>query len=244
MADEDFVMPVYDVPGIDYVEKPLTQPQKRRHHTLTDQYGRMYECTLDTTSKPHMAPVGPITPLGWSDPLNTPEQYKSYGKATVSDAKGANFFRVYIEVEQWERDALDRLAEYEATVIATAAAMSPKDGGAALLGEGPHDRSPHLLTAVGPKPQPVEFVQALIAGNKWARGETTKVPEWARKLMPIKIVPAAQETDLEKLRAKFPDADDDVAADPKRAQQLESLAKAREARHARKRDAEPSEVSA
>jgi len=206
-------MPTYTVPGIKWYDKPQKQWEKRRHHTMTDQFGRVFECVLDTTSKPHAAPVSAINPHGWTDPLNTPEQYKSYGKATASDAKGSSFFRIYIEVERWEQDLLDAHAEYEARVVATAAAMSPKDGGAALLGDGPNDRSLHLMEIVGQKPQPVEFVQALIAGNKWARGESDQVPSWARKLMPIKVIPASRTEDLTALRAKFPDADDEEGSD-------------------------------
>lgn len=215
MADEqrDHVMPTYNVPGIKWYDNPQSQPQKRRHHTLTDQFGRQFECVLDMTSKPHPAPVSSMNPHGWNDPLNTPEGYKVYGKGSADEAAGTNFFRVWIDVARWEQDLVTAHAEYEALVIAKAAAMSPEDGGAALLGKGPQDRSPHLLAAVGPKPQPVELVQALIAGNKWARGQSPVVPEWAKKLLPIPVIPAARTEDLDALKAKFPDAEEEAVRD-------------------------------
>jgi len=230
MADEH-VMPTYNVPGIKWYDNPQSQAQKRRHHLVTDQYGRHFECILDMTSKPHPAPVSSLNAHGWTDPLNTPECYKVYGKGAVDESSGQNFFRVWIDVQRWEQDLVVAHAEHEALMIAKAAAMSPEDGGAALLGKGPHDRSPHLIAAVGPKPQPVEFVQALIAGNKWARGQSPVVPDWARKLLPIPVIPASRTDDLDALRAKFPDAEEDApGTDAKRAPQLENLAKAREAK--------------
>lgn len=234
MANEtEHVMPTYAVPGIKWYDNPQSQAQKRRHHTLTDQFGRMFECVLDMTSKPHPAPVSVINPHGWSDPLNTPEGYKIYGRGVPGEAGGSNFFRVWIDVERWERDLVTAHADYEALVIAKAASMSPEDGGAAMLGRGPNDRSPHLLAAVGPKPQPVELVQALIAGNRWARGQTSVVPDWAKKLLPIPVIPAARTEDLDALRAKFPDADEETvppANAEKRQKMLDNLANARAAR--------------
>lgn len=234
MANEtEHVMPTYTVPGIKWYEKPQSQGEKRRHHTLTDQFGRMWETVIDTTSKPHAAPCASINPHGWRDPLNTPEAYKVYGKGTADGERGKDYFRLWIDVEKWERDLTEAHANYEALVIAKAAAMSPEDGGAAMLGKGPNDRSPHLLMAVGPKPQPVELVQALIAGNKWARGQTSVVPDWAKKLLPIPVIPAARTDDLDALRAKFPDAEEEASTpvtDEKRQKMLDNLANARAAR--------------
>lgn len=213
MPDE-FVSPTYSVPNIKWYDNPQTQAQKRRHHTMADQFGRDYETTLDMTCKPHPAPCSTINPLGWRDPLNTPAKYIVYD--------GKDFFRVRINVEQWEADLTMAHAEWRARLTATAASMSPKDGGAALLGDGINDISPHLLDQVGEKPQPVEFVQALIAGNKWARGQDTNVPLWAKKLMPIVVLPASRTDDLDALKAQFPDADEEAAR--------ERMAKARAAK--------------
>lgn len=217
--------PVYEVPNIKWTEKPQQQHEKRSHHVYTDQFGREWETTLDTTTKPKAAPCSTISAHGWRDPLDTPAKYLEYGKSSASDAKGTHFFRLWVNVAQWEQDLVQSHADWNARLIATAAGMSPKDGGAALLGEGGNDVSPHLLEVVGEKPQPVEFVQALIAGNKWARGQDPKVPLWARKLLPIPVVPAARLENIDELKALFPDADEEAVR--------ERMAKARAAKDAK-----------
>lgn len=224
MADEiETPWPKYEVHNIKWNEKPQQQHQKRSHHVYTDQFGREWETTLDTTTKPKAAPCSSIMPHGWSDPLDTPGKYKEWGKANAHGEKGTDFFRLWINVEQWEQDLLLGHADWKARLVTTAAGMSPKDGGAALLGEGENDVSPYLLEIVGERPQPVEFVQALIAGNKWARGLDSVVPNWAKKLMPIVVLPASRTDNIEALKAQFPDAD--------REAQLENMAKARAAKN-------------
>jgi hypothetical protein len=194
-----------------WYERPSTQAAKRTHHTMIDQFGREWQTTLDITAKPKAAPCGPVTPMGWHDPLSTPEHVKMFDPAQM--------FRITIDVDRWAKEWAEANAEWDRRLVGEAIRMSPADDGAALLGGGGKDISPVLLEKIGAKPQPVEFVLALKGGNQWAAGKSDRVPAWANPLLGrMKIntgwiqQAAPFLNDLDKLKEMFPDADDERIA--------------------------------
>lgn len=192
-----------------WYEEPTEQRDKRTHHTMTDQFGRQWQTTIDMTAKPKPSPCGPIAPDGWHDPLATPDTYKRFDPA--------NMFRLTIDVDSWIKEWSEANNAWEGQLTVQARKMSPADEGAALLGAGGADLSPVLLDKVGARPQPVEYVLALKGGNKWAAGLSPIMPQWAkdkwhRMLINTGWFVANKDVlaDVDTLRQMFPDAEDEL----------------------------------
>lgn len=76
-----------------------------------------------------------------------------------------------------------------------------------------HKVPPGLLLEVGETPDPLDYVKAALAENKWVLGLSQKVPTWAEPLYALKehfrtVVSGVTDAELDKYR------DEEEAADP------------------------------
>jgi hypothetical protein len=123
-----------------------------------DQHGRKWEVEIDPAGMSWTAP-----PFLKSDrPIPGAQHYlehvkNEYGEPTMG--------KLYVNYPKWRRDLQQRLGEWEDSLRETAKKMFPNSFGE-VLRDPPRD----LLVEVGPGPLPVEFVEAMEAGNSWALG--------------------------------------------------------------------------
>ena len=180
------------MPGI----RVKDQFERRRNWRARDEYGRLWESTVDTESGGTCAP---INPRGWVDRLGMPQKYLT--KALVTDPETGNLgIRLAPALEMWASDLEQAHKEYEQRLYNDALM---------LFGEaGPknyEDRIPALLNYTGPAPQPLEPVLAALAGDQWALGLSDKDPNHIKRFYP------KQETAREKfLKTLQPDADEEL----------------------------------
>lgn len=131
--------------------------------------GRPYHSIVELKTK---MPVGPVMPLGWSAPIEVPQQYviRAIGKATnLPQSVGmilTNVVTDRIRIDYAQMYTDDRQAAVEhwraAVKFADAKGWEPPKFG--------HAMDPRLLAIVGPAPRSPKIAQALQAGNPWALG--------------------------------------------------------------------------
>lgn len=137
------------------------------HMLVTDQHGREWEGhfdlrTLTWISALHLTQADP--------PVDIPPKYVE----PVRGQNGRNVAgRVQINYKAWLRDLGDRVSEWNDALLTTAKRMYPNN-----YGEMVQKPTRELLVEAGPGPIDPRFVEAMIAGNKWALGLTTKQPPW------------------------------------------------------------------
>lgn len=180
-------------------KKVKDQPSRRRERTYLDRHGRKWHATIELDSG---GPSGPVSPVGWRDRLKTPEKYKKISKDGME---------ISIDYAAWERDVLQRLAEWDNELRQYAMAMYGQGASQAIA-----NPPPELLSLVGPKPVPIELIQAARAGNKYVLGLSDRMPKWAEPFFAaparptLPKFPDAEEEELtEQLRAQYPDEDDE-----------------------------------
>ena len=157
--------------------KEMSQAERRRPITMTDQHGRTFESTLDITS---MGTCAPINPKGWTAPVIPPQKY-------IRHQGGSDVLKVLIDYDKWESDLRQAHEDYASLVQTWAQSVSPDQ--ALNLIENP---TPSFLRLVGPSPMPVEIVIACRQENGWILGKrqepTTKADrtlyEMLKKLEP------------------------------------------------------------
>jgi len=131
------------------------QWEKRRSQILVDQHGREYSAEVDTDA---LAPVGPIMPRNFKQPVPTPSKYVEPVRGRMNEVR--------INYEAWKRDIA--AGEYARTLKMRKLA---EDMYGSQFGKAMQDPPPELLAKVGPGPLPIECVMAMESGqSKWALG--------------------------------------------------------------------------
>lgn len=145
------------------------QAGKRRTVLFSDQHGRQWAGTKDIHTD---TTIGEPMPSGW-----TPVKFR--GRALVppagcllfDDSKPGQFT---IDYDRWRGELL--IAHQRWTQMASQYAAS-------MYGEKQHDAlknpPPELLNILGPKPMPLEVLDAMLEGNRWVLGLSDKRPSWA-----------------------------------------------------------------
>lgn len=170
------------------------QAKNRRTSIFKDQHGREWAAVKDVFTD---APIGPLAPVGW-----TPVQYQ--GRDLIPDnsvmifdeARSGTF---EIDYAKWRRAIETALAMWTQTAGSYAASMYGDKAMDALS-----DPPPALLNILGPKPMPLDLIDAQAEGNRWILGYPVPRPKWADEFFkdPI-VVPGVR---------RFADAEDEPKA--------------------------------
>lgn len=149
------------------------QADRRRSIKRKDDFGRIWHCVIDIHDD-RMGHCGPPTLAGkYRPPIDIPLKYLK--KLDPDDQ-----FRQVIDFARWKADWRDRMVTWKARLVELAQIMYPND-----FGEKVESPTPDLLREVGPMPIPLEFIEAMEVGNKWALGIPKpdgtyyKRPSWA-----------------------------------------------------------------
>ena len=157
--------------------KVLSQSERRRAWRAKDEYGRIWESTIDIISQGTCAP---INPKGWNDPLGTPQKYLV--KALTNDPDtGQLGIRIIPALEQWAADLERAHEEYQQRLYNDALTLFGEGGPKAY-----EDRIPALINYTGVAPQALEPVLAALAGDQWALGLSEKDPNNIQRFFPKK----------------------------------------------------------
>lgn len=132
-----------------------------RNMLWKDQHGRTWEMEVDPRTMSWTAP--PIL-KDCRPPIPGAQHYLEH---VVNEYKEPVMGQCYVNYPRWRKDILQRLLEWEDGLREVAKKMYPNSFGDALR-DPPRD----LLVEVGPGPIPVEFIEAMEAGNSWALGKT------------------------------------------------------------------------
>jgi hypothetical protein len=149
------------------------QADRRRSIKRKDDYGRVWHCVIDVHDD-RMGHCGPPTLDGkYLPPIDIPLKYLK--KLDPEDQ-----FRQVIDIARWKADWRDRMVTWKARLVELAQIMYPND-----FGEKVENPTADLLREAGPMPIPLEFIEAIEVGNKWALGIPKadgtyyKRPSWA-----------------------------------------------------------------
>lgn len=143
---------------------PLGFMQDREQHTRRksvqkiDDYGRIWHCEVDLFDEQFSHCGIPTLDGKYRPPIDIPVKYMK-----KHDPKQP--FRFVLNIALWKRDWAARMVEWRARLAEAAQQMYPNNYGAMLT-----DPSPELLREVGSMPIPLEFIEAIEVGNKWALG--------------------------------------------------------------------------
>lgn len=154
--------------------KDREQWQRRRSMVKQDQWGRRWHCEVDMFD-PGLTFCGVPTLDGRykPPPVDIPSKYF---KRQDPDEP----LTLKIDVRQWRRDTMAAIAQWNSRLGELARLMYPNDFGQVLA-----NPTSELLRQAGPMPIPVEFIEAIEAGNKWvlgiprADGTAYPRPPWA-----------------------------------------------------------------
>lgn len=147
------------------------QAGKRKTVQFTDQHGRAWTAVKDVFTDTN---IGPLYPSGW-----TPVKYQGRdllppdNMYRFNDSKPGTFV---IDYDAWRQTLMGAHQQWAQQAGSYAAAMYGDKAMDAL--ENP---TPALLNMLGPKPMPIELVEAMQEGNKWILGLTEKKPKWAEE---------------------------------------------------------------
>lgn len=149
------------MPGV----KVKDQFERRRNWRSRDEFGRLWESTVDVESG---GPCAPINPRGWHDRLGMPQKYLV--KSLTTDPETGNLgIRVMTGLELWASDLEQAHKEYDQRLYNDALTLFGEGGPKAY-----EDKIPALLNYTGSAPQPLEPVLAAIEGDQWALGLSDK----------------------------------------------------------------------
>lgn len=157
--------------------KVLSQSERRRAWRARDEFGRLWESTIDIISQGTCAP---INPKGWNDPLNTPQKYLVKA-LTVDPDTGQLGIRIIPALELWASDLEQSHKEYDQRLYNDALTLFGEGGPKAY-----EDRIPALTNYTGLAPQAMEPVLAALAGYEWALGLSDKDPKNIGRFFPKK----------------------------------------------------------
>ncbi|KKL97924.1 hypothetical protein LCGC14_1829570 [marine sediment metagenome] len=121
------------------------QAKYMRDTKLKDQFGRLWHCTVD---KKTGQPTGCPNPIGWVDPLNTPNSYLTVPHWEDGSARTDE---VLVDFEGWIADVEQNNTHWDMAITVMGekkfplASSEDRDGWA---------ENPHLTKEAGPKPFP------------------------------------------------------------------------------------------
>lgn len=177
-----------------------SQPDKRREARFRDQHGRVWGGTISIQTG---RPIGPLSPVGWSAPLDPPQQYFKFSH--LSDE-----FR--IDYRAWIADRESAKQDYEERILKYAQSLYGEQAGTMLK-----RRPAELMRQVGDPPAPTEPIVAAAAGNKWILGLSDNQPKWAEKYFPteeqqVRSRPITQlsDEDFEQFADQYPDVEPEI----------------------------------
>lgn len=171
----------------------VPQAETRTSAVYQDQHGRKWDVTLDTRTRPRPSPVCEPSPLDWK------YRVPKYLRPDVSWMKFNDQSRtIFIDYEL----ALSKLGERHKYFNRERQRIAGE-----MYGDAAHEYCDQvevdettgkrsvkrgkwnttLRRRCGPIPAPLEFIRAMRAGNTWALGFSTVVPEWAVPLIPYEL---------------------------------------------------------
>jgi hypothetical protein len=139
------------------VLKQREQAKRRRAMKKLDDFGRVWNCETDIEDETS-GWINATLDGKYNAPTDIPRKYMKKGDPT-------NVFRMVINFAQWKADWRERMTEWSARLTELAQSMYPNDFGMHLA-----NPTPDLLRMAGPMPIPLEFIEAMEVGNKWALG--------------------------------------------------------------------------
>lgn len=162
------------------------QWERRTGMIFVDQHGRKYSVEID---KEAMAPVSPLSPHDFKQPVPTPPKYLKIFPERLGYTE--------VDYQTWKRDLL-------AAGMARTTKMRKlaEDMYGAAFGKMMENPPPELLAKVGPGPIPIEFVLAMEAGKSpWALG--LRKPGGGYYPKPKWVTPSLEEQLLSALRTTW-----------------------------------------
>ena len=179
--------------------KELSQPERRRYRTFTDQHGRLWGTAIEVSSGHSCGP--------WEAKFEAP---------WLPDAKYLRHHStddrlVLIDYDRNVRDAKEAMDAYDDLRLKVAmdqygSAFTSK------LGKTHDEDPPELKQLVGAPPFPVAWSEAAQEGNKWVLGFSNIIPKWAYPLLKQEDAPARKYLDADEEVEKAVDLDE--AFDP------------------------------
>lgn len=157
------------------MRQELDQAARRRPWKGRDEFGRLWESTVDIISQGTCAPINPYR---WSDPLDTPQKYLQ--KAIVQDPDtGQLTIRIIPALEAWARDLEAAHKRYDEDLYRDAMQLFGEQGPDAY-----EQRKPALIAHTGQPPQALEPLWAALDGDEWALGLSDKDVNNIRRFFP------------------------------------------------------------
>lgn len=138
--------------------------QHREQHTLyraikrRDIHGRIWNCQFHVDDEKSGNAGTPMLDGQYSPPIDIPLKYL---KHTNPDDP----FLQPIDFAQWKMDWRERMRTWRERLAMIAKAMYPNDWGAHVASP-----TPQMIEEAGARPIPLQFIEAIEVGNKWALG--------------------------------------------------------------------------
>lgn len=154
------------------------QPSHRRGNIWIDQHEREWGGTM---SKDTGTPIGEIQPMGgtrhgerfgWTPVLYAGRELRPGMEYLRFSEDRPN--RVMIDYDRWRQDLLIANSRWSSEATNWATRFYGGGGIADALANPPQE----LLDVMGPKPMPVDLVDAMEQGNRWILGLTPEKPDW------------------------------------------------------------------
>lgn len=125
-----------------------------------------------------------------------------YVEPVIGPNKRPIMGQLFVNHRKWRQAFSVRDAEWKDAMRENAKKMYPSNVGEAL-------RNPpiDLLVETGPGPAPVEIVEAMEAGNKWALGLSTQRPKWVTDDMLDRVAALTRSTGYRESGGRVSDVD-------------------------------------
>ncbi len=168
--------------------KEPDQADRRVDLTLLDVHQRPYHVIYDTLAR-GVVRIQPQFLAPWMPNERYIGTKKANGFPTAMDIDyGKCRDDTLVSWDRWFQD-LQLLANRMPGVDAVAAVQAARAGNWNAVPAA-------LMMEAGSTPEPVEYVEAAMAGNRWVLGFATKVPDWAHPLIALR--------DMQKKRSEQP----------------------------------------
>lgn len=167
-----------------------------RYAEWKDQHGRLWRVNFHPKN---MLWTCPPTLRDARPPLDGEQDYV---EPMLDDRKEPIAGQLYVNHRKWRQAISTRDAEWKDAMRENAKKMYPSNVGEAL-------RNPpiDLLVETGPGPAPVEIVEAMEAGNKWALGLSTQRPKWVTDDMLDRVAALTRSTGYRESGGRVSDVD-------------------------------------
>lgn len=149
--------------------------------------------------------VSPPVPIGWKPPF--PELYPPAECFTQDPNKP---MQIRIDYDKWYQMSVDGMDDWTRALQITAEMRYPSNAGEVIA-----NPTPDLLKQVGRRPLHVDFIVAMMNGNRWAlgqpslsTGERYPTPKWATPILDSVGSLQKPTRDPSREAAKFADEDE------------------------------------